>query len=60
MFLFKEDTPLMEAARAGHLEIVKLLLNQGANANDTSKAGKFLILFLSCRDNLFHKNIITI
>ena len=35
----------MFAARSGHLDIVKLLLNQGANVNDKSNDGKFLILY---------------
>ena len=45
MFLFKGKTPLMRAAENGHLEIVKLLLNQGANVNEKSDVGKFLILY---------------
>ena len=43
MFLFKGETPLMLAARGGNLDIVKFLLNQGAN--DTDDDGKFLILY---------------
>ena len=45
MFLFKGYTALMLAARGGHLDIVKLLLNQGANVNEKSNVGKFLILY---------------
>eukprot|EP00094_Tigriopus_californicus_P009181 TCALIF_08851-PA protein Name:"Similar to Ankrd17 Ankyrin repeat domain-containing protein 17 (Mus musculus)" AED:0.38 eAED:0.38 QI:0/0.53/0.37/0.75/1/1/16/0/2553 len=32
-------TPLMEAASAGHLDIVKLLINHGANVNAQSQSG---------------------
>ena len=45
MFLFIEWTPLMAAAEYGHLDIVKLLLNQGANVNYMDTFGKFLILY---------------
>ncbi len=45
MFLFKGVTPLMLAARGGNLDIVKFLLNQGANVNKKSNIGKFLILY---------------
>ncbi len=45
MFLFIGWTSLMLAARGGNLEIVKLLLNQGANVNEKSIVGKFLILY---------------
>ena len=45
MFLFKGGTPLMFAAQYGQLDIVKILLNQGANVNDKSITGKFLILY---------------
>ena len=33
-------TPLMEAASAGHVDIVKLLLEYGADANAQSSAGE--------------------
>ena len=35
----------MAAAEYGHLDIVKLLLNQGANFYDKNNAGKFLIIY---------------
>ena len=53
MFLFIEWTPLMAAAEYGHLDIVKLLLNQEANLYDKNNGGKFLILYFLCRDKLF-------
>ena len=34
-------TPLMEAASAGHVEIVKLLLSHNADVNAQSSSGKF-------------------
>ncbi len=45
MFLFKGWTPLMFAAKYGHLETVKFLAN-GANVNEKDIIGKFLILYL--------------
>ena len=45
MFLFKGATPLMAAAGGGNLDIVKLFLKKGANVNDKSITGKFLILY---------------
>ncbi len=45
MLIFKEWNPLMYAAAYGHLDIVKLLLNQGANVNSRANDGKFLILY---------------
>ena len=35
-------TPLMEAASAGHTEIVKLLLSHNAEVNAQSSSGKLL------------------
>lgn len=35
-------TPLMEAASAGHTEIVKLLLSHNAEVNAQSSSGKIL------------------
>ena len=61
MFLFKGFTPLIRAALNGHIDIVEFLVSHGADVNDKSITGKFLIL--SCRDNLFltfDKNIYTI
>ena len=37
-------TPLMEAASAGHVDIVKLLLEYGADANAQSSAGELKML----------------
>lgn len=34
-----ECTPLMEAASAGHLEIVRLLVTNGADVNGQSTSG---------------------
>ena len=45
MFLFKGYTPLIRAAEEGHLGIVKLLLNKGANVKAKDDDGKFLILY---------------
>ena len=39
-------TPLMTAALVGHEDIVKYLINRGANVNDTDMLGKF---FISCK-----------
>lgn len=36
-----ECTPLMEAASAGHLDIVRLLVAHGADVNAQSSSGKF-------------------
>ena len=35
-------TPLMTAALEGHEDIVKYLINHGANVNDKDMLGKFL------------------
>ena len=43
----------MQAAKEGHLEVVKYLANNGANVNDKSGAGKFLILYLIVYRQLF-------
>ena len=40
MFLFIGETPLINAAGQGKLEVVKLLINHGANVNDQSGFGK--------------------
>lgn len=40
-------TPLMEAASAGHGEIVKLLLSHNADVNAQSSSGKFWDTMLS-------------
>ena len=45
MFIFKGLTPLIAAAQGGNLDIVELILNQGADVNDKSITGKFLILY---------------
>ena len=37
-----ECTPLMEAASAGHLDIVKLLVKHGADVNAQSTSGEWL------------------
>lgn len=34
-------TPLMEAASAGHVDIVKLLIAHGADVNAQSSSGEF-------------------
>ena len=47
VFLFKEETPLMNAACRGHLEVVKFLANNGARLNDKNNKGKILITELS-------------
>lgn len=38
-------TPLMEAASAGHVDIVKLLINHGADVNAQSSSGELLVYF---------------
>lgn len=38
-----ECTPLMEAASAGHLDIVRLLVAHGADVNGQSTSGKFYL-----------------
>lgn len=38
-------TPLMEAASAGHVDIVKLLIAHGADVNAQSSSGERLIKF---------------
>ncbi len=43
--MFKGYTLLMYAARYGYLDIVKFLLNQGADINDMDDDGKFLIFY---------------
>lgn len=41
-----ECTPLMEAASAGHLDIVRLLVHHGADVNAQSTSGKILYFFV--------------
>ena len=36
----------MVTAREGHLAIVKILINHGANVNDKNMAGKFFPVWL--------------
>ncbi len=43
MFIFIGWTPLMYAAEGGSLDIVKLLLNKGADIKAKDNDGKFLI-----------------
>lgn len=38
-----ECTPLMEAASAGHLDIVRLLVAHGADVNAQSTSGKLFV-----------------
>ncbi len=60
MFIFKGMTPLMWAAKRGHLDIVKFLLKEEADVNAKENLyGKFLIFTVLCRDN-FIKNILRI
>lgn len=42
-----ECTPLMEAASAGHLDIVRLLVAHGADVNAQSTSGKFILISMS-------------
>ena len=44
-----ECTPLMEAASAGHIDVVRLLLSHGADVNARSNTGKtkFFTVFFS-------------
>lgn len=35
-----DTTPLMEAASAGHVDIIRLLINHGAEVNALSSTGK--------------------
>lgn len=53
---YKNDTPLMHAARCGHGEAVKLLLDLGANAEARSKE-KETPLLIATRHYLFRKNM---
>jgi len=46
-------TPLMEAASAGHVDIVSLLIAHGADVNAQSTSGKIKIRFLY----LLYRNI---
>ena len=40
-------TPLMTASAEGHLDVVKILIEAGANVNDTNEVGKYMYtLFL--------------
>ena len=47
-------TPLMEAASAGHTEIVKLLLTHNAEVNAQSSSGKFYLVNISVTDKWQH------
>lgn len=42
-----ECTPLMEAASAGHLDIVRLLVAHGADVNAQSTSGKWCLSYYS-------------
>lgn len=46
-----ECTPLMEAASAGHLDIVRLLVAHGADVNAQSTSGKRKYLFSIINSN---------
>lgn len=48
-----ECTPLMEAASAGHLDIVRLLVAHGADVNAQSTSGRMILL------NLLHHSFLT-
>lgn len=41
-----ECTPLMEAASAGHLDIVRLLVAHGADVNAQSSSGTFITFLI--------------
>ena len=41
-------TPLMEAASGGHVDIVKLLITQGADVNAQSSAGNTPLHYAAC------------
>ncbi len=45
MFLFIGWTPLIAAAQFGHLNIIESLVTYGADVNNKSNRGKFLILY---------------
>ncbi len=42
----------MDAASNGDLDVVKLLVEEGADVEAKNKLGKFLFLYFLCRDNL--------
>lgn len=44
---FRDETPLMYACARGSLEIVKYLISQGAEINDTSKYGNTSLIIAS-------------
>lgn len=44
-----ECTPLMEAASAGHLDIVRLLVAHGADVNAQSTSGEYFQLLTKSR-----------
>lgn len=47
-----ECTPLMEAASAGHLDIVRLLVAHGADVNAQSTSGMYIFfLYIFAKNN---------
>lgn len=52
-------TPLMEAASAGHVDIVSLLIAHGADVNAQSTSGKINIAhaYLSCVSFILHNTL---
>ena len=45
MYVYPGDTSLMNAVWGGYTDIVKILLENGAEANIQNNDGKFLVLF---------------
>ena len=41
-------SPLMTASDKGHLDVVKTLIEAGANVNNTNKVGKYLHCCCTC------------
>ena len=41
-YILQGDSPLWIASFSGHLEVVKTLIETGANVNQTNKVGAFL------------------
>ncbi len=52
MFIFIGWTPLMFAAKYGHLSIVEFLVTHGADLNVKNIVGKFLILCFYCVETI--------